>query len=558
MRRVFGVCLCLSTFAGSTTSVWATDLALPPPLPPPDVFAYRWSGCHAGANAGMAWSRQQQNWSQVANAAPAPVQPVQQPVGNANNPPVVKPPVVANPPPNPPPPNNPGGNNGGWKPPHKPPSKPPICERNDKGWWQPGKPYHGDKDHDWPHDKPSYKPDHDGGHHWPQVGSKGGDNKSTWPSYKNDKDKDDNYKDVKYGGLFDKHRDNDHDKAGGWSQLSSNGYSDRNAWLQHDRKDDHDKPAAGSGAKKDDGYDKPSGFGWSKQPMKSERDSYAWLKPDDRNDDKHGGYGWGGKPDDGKGGYGDKQPDKDHWQQHGGNYNHGGWPHQPDKPWPPKNPPPNNGGGQPNPPPQGNNPPPPNKPPVAGGGNMAPLPVAAVQIPTAVSSNGSDAIGGLQLGCDYQMDRFVVGIQAMADLGIINASSPLGAALTMNTRTSNLYTATVRAGYLVTPEILAYVRGGAAWTRTNVSVVNTTTGQSASVAFNRSGWTVGAGVEWMFARNWSAFAEYDYADFGTATGTLPGAAAITGGPNVVRQKTQLHTALLGINYRFDLLSRGGR
>src|SRR6185295_17414278 len=105
----------------------------------------------------------------------------------------------------------------------------------------------------------------------------------------------DNYKDVKYGGLFDKHHDNDHDKAGGWSQLSSNGYSDRNAWLQHDRQDDHDKPAAASGAKKDDGYDKPSGFGWSKQPMKSERDSYAWMKPDDRNDDKHGGYGWGGK-----------------------------------------------------------------------------------------------------------------------------------------------------------------------------------------------------------------------------------------------------------------------
>lgn len=564
MRRVFGVCLCLSTFAGSTTSVWATDLALPPPLPPPDVFAYRWSGCHAGANAGMAWSRQQQTWSQVANAAAAPVQPVQQPVGNANNPPVVKPPVVANPAPNPPPPNNPGGNNGGWKPPpHKPPGKPPICERNDKGWWQPGKQYHGDKDHGWPNDKPSYKPDHDGGHHWPQVGSKGGDNKSSWPSAPST-NKDDNYNDVKYGsGWFDKPHDDDHGKSSGWSQLHSSGYSDRSAWLHRDRQDDHDKPASGWGGKKDDGTDKPLGFGWSKQPMKSERDSYAWMKPDDRNDDKHGGYGWGGKPhdnDDGKGGYGDKQPDKDHWQQQGGNYHHGGWPHHPDKPWPPKNPPPNNGGGQPNPPPQGNNgnPPAQNPPPVAGGGNVAPLPVAAVQIPTAISSNGSDVVGGLQLGCDYQMDRFVVGIQAMADLGIINASSQLGPALTMNTRTSNLYTATVRAGYLVTPEILAYVRGGAAWTRTNVSVVNTATGQSASVAFNRSGWTVGAGVEWMFARNWSAFAEYDYADFGTVTGTLPGAAAITGGPNVVSQKTQLHTAMIGVNYRFEMLSRGGR
>ncbi|MGJ5176437.1 outer membrane protein [Bradyrhizobium oligotrophicum] len=490
----------------------------------------------------MAWSRQQQTWSQVANAGAAPVQAGQQPIGNANNPPVVKPPVVANPPP----PNNPGGNNGGWKPPHKPPGKPPICERDDKGWWQPGKQYHGDKDHGWPNDKPSYKHGHDGGHHWPQVGSKGGDNKSSWlgaPS----KNKDDNYSDVKYGsGWLDKHHD-DRDKSSNWSQLHSNGYSDRFAWLQHDKQDDHDKPAAGWGAKKDDGHDKPAGFGWPKQPLKSEHDSYAWLKPDQHDDDK--------------GGYGGKQPDKDHWQQHGDNYNHGGWPHHPDKPgWPPKNPPPNNGGGQPKPPPQGNNgnPPPQNPPPVAGGGNVAPLPVAAVQIPTAVSANGSDAIGGLQIGCDYQVDRLVLGVQAMADLGVINGSSALGPQLTLNTSTRNLYTATLRAGYLVTPEILAYVRGGAAWTRTSVSVVNTATGQSAMAAFNRSGWTVGAGVEWMFARNWSAFAEYDYADFGTVTGTVPGAVAVTGGPNVVSQKTQLHTALIGVNYRFEMLSRGGR
>ena len=60
-------------------------------------------------------------------------------------------------------------------------------------------------------------------------------------------------------------------------------------------------------------------------------------------------------------------------------------------------------------------------------------------------------IGGVQLGCDYQIDRFVLGIQAMADLGIINASTAVAPQLTLNARTSNLYTATVRAGYLVTP-----------------------------------------------------------------------------------------------------------
>ncbi|MGY3450259.1 opacity protein-like surface antigen [Bradyrhizobium sp. USDA 4353] len=569
MRRVFGVCLCLSTFAGSTTSVWATDLALPPPLPPPDVFAYRWSGCHAGANAGMAWSRQQQGWSQLANAGAAPAQPAPQPAGNANNPPVVKPPVVANPAPNPPPPNNPGGNGGGKPPDNKPPynkppyNKPPHDGDHGGGWWKPTKPPVCEKDHDGGYSKAPNKHDHDD-HHWPQVGSKGGD-KPSWPGQGPSKDKDDDYKNVKYSdNWFGKRHDDDHDKSGGWSQLHSNGYSDRSTWLHHDK--DDDKKGGSWGGKKDDA-DKPVSYGWSKQPAKS--DSYAWMKPD-HDDKKGGGYGWGGKPKDdddhGKGGYG--KPDKDHWEQHGNNDYHGGWPYQPGKPgWPPKNPPPKDGGGQ-KPPPQGNNNPPVQNPPVqnppvqnppvVGGGNVAPLPVAAVQIPTAISSNGSDVVGGLQLGCDYEFDRIVVGIQAMADLGNINVTGPLAPGLSLSTRTSNLYTATVRAGYLVTPEILAYVRGGAAWTRTNVTVTNTATGQSSSVAFNRSGWTVGAGVEWMFARNWSAFAEYDYADFGTATGVLPGAAAITGGPNVVSQKTQLHTAMIGVNYRFEMLSRGGR
>ncbi len=567
MRRVFGVCLCLSTFAGSTSSVWATDLALPPPLPPPDVFAYRWSGCHAGANGGMAWSRQQQTWSQVANAGGA-VQPVgAAPVGNAPganppvaNPPVVNPPpVVANPVPKPPQPNNPGGNNGGGKPPYKPPYKPPVYgHHGDKGWWQPGKYQHDNnyKDHKWTeHDQKHDKPGHDDGYHWPKFGAKDGYNKHAdhdWP-WQTKPDKDDKYKD-------DKH------VAGGWSQLHSNGYSDRYGWLRHD---DDDKHGGGWGKKDKDGDHDKQVFGWSKQPSKGEYDRYAWLKPDKDDDknhnDKHGGDGWQKQTgydkhdnDDWKKDGWQKDKDKDDWKKHDGKHDHHGGYKPPVKPgWPPKNPPPNNGGGQPNPPPQGNNGGgQPQNPPVVGGGGVAPLPNVALQLPAAVSTNGSDAIGGIQVGCDYQIDRLVLGVQAMADLGIINASSPLGPSLTLDTRTSNLYTATLRAGYLVTPEILLYARAGAAWTRTRVAVVNNATGQSASAAFNRTGWTVGAGVEWMFARNWSAFAEYDYADFGTATGVVPGAAAITGGPNVVSQKTQIHTALVGINYRFEMLSRG--
>src|ERR1700726_3254813 len=38
-------------------------------------------------------------------------------------------------------------------------------------------------------------------------------------------------------------------------------------------------------------------------------------------------------------------------------------------------------------------------------------------------SRGSDVIGGAQVGCDYQFDRFVIGAQGQFDFGRINSSA---------------------------------------------------------------------------------------------------------------------------------------
>ena len=38
----------------------------------------------------------------------------------------------------------------------------------------------------------------------------------------------------------------------------------------------------------------------------------------------------------------------------------------------------------------------------------------------------------------------------------------------------------------------------------------------------RTGWTVGGGIEWAFWNNWSAKVEYDFYDFGTRSVTLAG------------------------------------
>ena len=62
---------------------------------------------------------------------------------------------------------------------------------------------------------------------------------------------------------------------------------------------------------------------------------------------------------------------------------------------------------------------------------------------------------------------------------------------------------------------------------------------------HKDGYTVGAGLEYMFAPNWSAKAEYQYYNFGNTT--------FTGGPAEIvgsRFRNDEHTVKVGVNYRF--------
>jgi outer membrane immunogenic protein len=170
------------------------------------------------------------------------------------------------------------------------------------------------------------------------------------------------------------------------------------------------------------------------------------------------------------------------------------------------------------------------------------------------SAQFGNAIGGAQGGCDYQTGNWVVGVQEMFDWTALNGSKTLppiiaGPTVNLATKVSWLDTLTLRAGYLVEPQTLLYVKGGAAWVRdkyfdTNAAVGITTFATGAST---RTGWSVGVGFERYFAPNWSFFMEYDFTDLGRRNENLIfpfGAASIF----AVRQ--ELQTVLLGVNYRF--------
>jgi outer membrane immunogenic protein len=93
------------------------------------------------------------------------------------------------------------------------------------------------------------------------------------------------------------------------------------------------------------------------------------------------------------------------------------------------------------------------------------------------------------------------------------------------------------------------VKGGAAWVHDRWNLTNAVFDISATpvVQNTRSGWTVGAGVEWAFAPSWSAFVEYDFYGFRSRSVTT---FVDDDDFNSLDVKQGIHTVKLGVNYRF--------
>jgi outer membrane immunogenic protein len=176
------------------------------------------------------------------------------------------------------------------------------------------------------------------------------------------------------------------------------------------------------------------------------------------------------------------------------------------------------------------------------------------------SSDGrGDFIGGGQIGCDYQVGgNWVVGVQGMVDFGDVRSSHAVTAFPTFSSaiRLQDTITATGRIGYLFAPQVLAYVKGGAAWARVDYNFFQPSGALSESATgVDRTGWTVGGGLEWMFAPGWSVFGEYNYMDFGrrniSFTSAVP-PALNTGSPgDIIRTRLEVQQALVGVNYKFN-------
>ncbi|WP_082078470.1 outer membrane beta-barrel protein [Bradyrhizobium sp. LTSP849] len=163
----------------------------------------------------------------------------------------------------------------------------------------------------------------------------------------------------------------------------------------------------------------------------------------------------------------------------------------------------------------------------------------------------SGFIGGGQVGCDFQTGNLVFGVGGSFDFGSVKGSHALTDFPTFSEANNlkEIYTATGRIGYLWTPQLLGYLKGGAAWIKNRNQVFAPGGAVFESASFYQPGMTIGIGAEWMFAPNWSVFAEYNYMwflDDNARAFTLPGG----GSGEVIGVQQRASTALVGVNYKF--------
>jgi outer membrane immunogenic protein len=167
---------------------------------------------------------------------------------------------------------------------------------------------------------------------------------------------------------------------------------------------------------------------------------------------------------------------------------------------------------------------------------------------TTGNNNNGRFLGGVQVGGDYQFaPNWVLGIEGQYSwLANNNGGVIFPGAFVYTNNQRGLGSVTGRVGYTWGPALL-YVKGGYAFSDNNENV--TFGGAPIAFAFDsdhKNGYTVGAGVEYMFAQNWSAKVEYQYYNFGRSRFIAPAALVPFGSFT-----TDDHVVKAGLNYRFN-------
>ena len=152
-------------------------------------------------------------------------------------------------------------------------------------------------------------------------------------------------------------------------------------------------------------------------------------------------------------------------------------------------------------------------------------------------------MGGGQLGADYQFaPNWVLGIEGQISALTNNDRTFTDTATgdVLRSKSDWLASVTGRLGYTWGPGMI-YAKGGVAFRDDSIGA--TLGFQPATTDRESTGWTVGGGLEYMFAPAWSAKVEYQYYNFDTTNVVTPAGA--------LSYKDDIHTVKVGVNYHFN-------
>jgi outer membrane immunogenic protein len=195
------------------------------------------------------------------------------------------------------------------------------------------------------------------------------------------------------------------------------------------------------------------------------------------------------------------------------------------------------------------------------GAVQIPMP-AGQQVAPGFDMNGF--IGGFYAGCDYQVGAWVFGIEG--DWSNVNKEGQVFDNFTFNiggrvvtspfdvnsAQERWVATARARVGYAVDKWLL-YVTAGAAWARIRSSEWLITEPTFAVLQDDtRTGWTVGAGLEYALSYGWSVRSEYLYVQIPSYTTFTPGIGngLLVGAPTFLSTKMNNNIVRAGLTYKF--------
>jgi outer membrane immunogenic protein len=195
--------------------------------------------------------------------------------------------------------------------------------------------------------------------------------------------------------------------------------------------------------------------------------------------------------------------------------------------------------------------------------------------PQATSLANTSAIGGVHAGYNWQVTKWVFGVEGdwdwtgaknsfcrQTDINSVACTDNGEGFLTASDKTEWLASARGRVGY-TWDRMMLYATGGGAWGKIDTDInasclvdgcaesilrINQTT----SFSSTRTGWVAGAGIEAMVAPNWLVRAEYLHYDLGSTNDAVVLPSSALSAPQVasLSRSHQYDTFRAGLSYKF--------